>query len=95
MVSWKAKANTSNGITAEEYEKRMDWVESIFNFAKEHVFINTTGIQCKINHSSESGPVVISLSEEPYFSLFFREMRTKFEQTKESTAEILFTYIKQ
>lgn len=82
LVSWKATAYISDGITAEEYEARMAFVRSTFDLAVNELFVNTDGITCEVTYDYAQPPAVFVLSEEPYFSLFIRKIERMFAEAE-------------
>ena len=93
LVNWKATAYISDGITEDEYEARMDFVVSAFDYALNVLHQNADTLQCQITYDYAQPPAVIALSTEPYLSLFNREVTHIFEEAKYQIECLLFSTI--
>jgi len=83
LVNWKATAYIADGITDDDYETRLNFVESSFDYAINKICSSTDSYQCEITYDYTQCPAVIALSDEPYYSLFIREVEHFFETSKQ------------
>lgn len=89
LVNWKATYDIADGITADDYETRTKFVESAFDYAIDNIHSSAYDYRSEITYDYGQPPAVIILSQEPYYSLFMREVRQIFEDIKQQIENTL------